>query len=323
MKNLLKYGYVPALLLAVAVLAGAMTLGGCKKRPYTRIARMPLQVKLDWTEATRNAQIPETLKLFLFREDGTLLAQYDIPKEGAVLGLMDVGTYKAICVNVNDYVEVLKTNTFETAQVVAKKVSSSYLADRTVSKADDNSVIYQPGWVFSYSIPEIKVGDPLITDDAGTVSEVVFPMQKRVQVVNFKFTVTGLTDEIKNVRGTLNNVASVVDLSTGNVVCGYQAASPFQLEYQEDGSLAGSMLIFGNEADSNPDLKNNLQLSFETESGRTIQQEADITDQMTGGTVEGDVNIEIEANLDVRLNAGLVTVVITWKPGSNEDIDGI
>lgn len=266
MKNLLKYGYVSAILLA---LVGAMTFGGCKKRPYTRIARLPLQVKLDWSGASENAEIPETVKVFLFREDGTLLAQYDIPKEGAMLGLMDVGTYKAICVNVNDYVEALKINTYESAQIVAKKVSSSYLASLTGSKAIENSIIYQPGWIFSYSMPEIRVGDPLITDEKGTVSEVVFPMQKRVKVVNFRFTVTGLTNEIKNVRGVLNNVASVVDLSTGNVVSGYQSASPFQLEYLEDGTLGGSMLIFGNEADANPDLKNNLQLSFETESGRS------------------------------------------------------
>lgn len=321
MKNLLKYGYVSVLLTAALAAAGALTLGGCNKRPYTRIARMPLQVKLDWTGASENAEIPETLKLFLFREDGTLQAQYDIPKEGQVLGLLDVGTYKAICVNVNDYVEVLNANKFETAQMVAKPVSASY-RDGRVSKADDNAVIYQPGWIFSYSMPEIKVGDPAITDGQNTVSQVVFPMEKRVKVVNFKFTVTGLTSEIKEVRGTLDNVASLVDLASGKIINGYQATSPFRLDYQEDGSLGGSMLIFGNEADANPDLKNNLQLQFETESGRTIVQQEDITEQMTGGSVEGDLHIDVEANLDVQLNAGFVTIVVTWKPGSSEDIEG-
>ncbi len=321
MKNLGKYGYASALLTVVLAVAGALVLLGCNKRPYTRIARLPLQVKLDWSGATENAEIPQTLKLFLFREDGTLQAQYDIPKEGQVLGLLDVGTYKAICVNVNDYVEVLNSNKFETAQMVAKPVSSSYWAGRA-SKADGNSMIYQPGWIFSYSMPEIKVGDPTITDDSNTVSEVVFPMEKRVKVVNFRFTVTGLTDEINNVRGTLDNVASVVDLASGKIISGYQAVSPFQLEYQEDGSLGGSMLIFGNEADENPDLKNNLRLEFETESGRTISQVEDITEQMTGGSVEGDLHINVEANLDVQLNAGFVTIVVTWKPGSSEDIDG-
>lgn len=321
MKNLLKNGYVSALLTVVVVVAGAMALGGCNKRPYTRIARLPLQVKLDWSGASENAEIPATLKLFLFREDGTLQAQYDIPKEGQVLGLLDVGTYKAICVNVNDYVEVLNSNKFETTQMVAKPVSASYWNNQ-VSKADDNSVIYQPGWVFSYSMPEIKVGDPAITDDQHTVSEVVFPMEKRVKVVNFKFTVTGMTNEIKAIRGTLNNVASLVDLSSGKIINGYQAASPFQLDYLEDGSLGGSMLIFGNEADANPDLKNHLQLEFQTESGRTVTQVEDITEQMTGGSVEGDLHINVEANLDVQFNAGFVTVVVTWKPGSTEDIEG-
>lgn len=320
MKNLWKYGYVSVLLTVVLALAGTVVLGGCNKRPYTRIARLPLQVKLDWSAADENAQIPETLKLFLFREDGTLQAQYDIPKEGQVLGLLDVGTYKAICVNVNDYVEVLNANRFETAQIVAKQVSSSYWENNT--KADENAVKYQPGWIFSRSVAEIKVGDPAITDEKNTVSEVVFPMEKRVKAVNFKFTVTGLTNEIQNVRGTLNNVASVVDLATGEVVGGYQAMSPFRLEYQEDGTLGGSMLIFGNEAENDPDLKNNLQLQFETESGRTITQEEDITDQMKGGNVDGNLDIHVEANLDVQLHAGFVTVVVTWKPGSSEDIEG-
>lgn len=321
MKNLGKYGYVSALLTVVLAVAGALMLGGCNKRPYTRIARLPLQVKLDWSGVMENAEIPQTLKLFLFREDGTLYAQYDIPKEGQVLGLLDVGVYKAICVNVTDYVEVLNSNKFETAQMVAKLVSSSYYAGRA-SKADGNSMICQPGWVFSYSMPEIKVGDPTITDDSNTVSTVVFPMEQRVKTVNFRFTVTGLTDEINNVWGTLDNVASVVNLASGKIVSGCQAVSPFQLEYLEDGSLGGSMLIFGNEADVNPDLKNNLHLQFETESGRTISLDEDITEQMTGGNVEGDLHINVEANLDVQLNAGFVTIVVTWKPGASEDIEG-
>ena len=82
------------------------------------------------------------------------------------------------------------------------------------------------------------------------------------------------------------------------------------------------MLIFGNEADENPDLRNDLHLQFETESGRMITLHEDITEQMKEESVEGDLNIDIEANLDVQLNAGFVTIVITWKPGSSEDIEG-
>lgn len=48
----------------------------------------------------------------------------------------------------------------------------------------------------------------------------------------------------------------------------------------------------------------------------------DITEQMKEESVEGELNIDIEANLDVRLNAGFVTIVITWKPGASEDIEG-
>lgn len=322
MKTRSKYGYMSAALAVGVAVAAVLTFVGCKKRPYTRIARLPLQVELDWSAVEGSGdKIPATLKLYLFREDGTLQAQYDIPKEGQVLGLLDVGTYKAICVNVNDYVEVLNSNKYETTQMVAKPASSSYLSGG-LSKAEGNTVIYQPGWIFSSSIPEIRVGDPAITDDANTVSTVVFPMERRVKTVNFRFTVSGLTDEIEEVKGTLDNVAAMVELSSGEIVCGHEAASPFRLEYQADGTLGGTMLIFGNEADENPDLRNDLHLQFETESGRMITLHEDITEQMKEESVEGELNINIEANLDVRLNAGFVTIVITWKPGASEDIEG-
>lgn len=319
MKNLLKYGYASAALLLVVT--AVLALGGCNKRPYTRIAKMPLHIKLDWSGATADVVVPETLKLFLYAPDGKK-EEYLIGKEGKVLEL-PVGTYKAICVNVNENVDVLYSDKFETAQMVAKKISAnaSYSGD-FLSKAEGD-IIYQPGWVFSYGMPEIKVGDPAITNAESSLSEVLFPMQKLVRVVNFRFTVSGLTSEITNVKGKLDNVASTIDLSTGKIVCGYQASSPFRLDYMEDGSLGGTMLIFGNEADENQDLKNNLHLEFETESGRTIDHEADITDQMTGGNVEGDLNINIDANIDVQFNAGLVTIVIDWKKGTEEDLEGI
>lgn len=321
MKNLLKYGYASTALVVLLTIVGVLTFGGCNKRPYSRIARLPLQINLDWSSVSQDAVVPEKLKLYLYAPDNSV-SEYEIGKEGKTLEL-PLGTYRAICVNVNDYVEVLYRDKFETAQMIAKQVSSVASYQGNVSKADGTKAIYQPGWVFSYSMPEIKVGDASITNSQNTVSTVVFPMQKLIKVVNFRFNVTGLTSEITNVRGRLDNVASTVELATGKVVTGYQATCPFKLEYQSDGSLGGSMLIFGNEADVNTDLKNNLKLEFETESGRTITQESDITEQMTSGDVEGDINIKVEGDIDVKYDAGMITIVIDWKNGSSEDLDGI
>lgn len=322
MKNQSKYGCASAWWRMMLVLALVLTLGGCKKRPYTRIAQIPLQVKLDWSALSEADVIPETLKLLLFREDGTLQAQYEISKDGQMLGLLDVGTYKAICVNLTDRVQLLNANTYESTQIVAKELS---LSTGTLSTSIDDitsSLIYQPGWIYSSSMPEIKVGDPAITDDKNTLSTIVMPMHRTVKVVNFNFTVTGLTNEIQSAWGALDNVAAAVDLADNQIIGEYQAASPFQLQYQEDGTLAGTMLIFGNAAETNEQLRNNLILQFETASGRTITQEEDITDLMQEAEGDDVVDIYVEANLEVQLNAGLITIIIDWKPGSGEDVDG-
>ncbi|HIW10629.1 MAG TPA: FimB/Mfa2 family fimbrial subunit [Candidatus Rikenella faecigallinarum] len=322
MKNQSKYGCASAWWRMMLVLALVLTLGGCKKRPYTRIAQIPLQVKLDWSALSEADVIPETLKLLLFREDGTLQAQYEISKDGQMLGLLDVGTYKAICVNLTDRVQLLNANTYESTQIVAKELS---LSTGTLSTSIDDitsSLIYQPGWIYSSSMPEIKVGDPAITDDKNTLSTIVMPMHRTVKVVNFNFTVTGLTNEIQSVWGALDNVAAAVNLPESKILGEYQAASPFRLTPQEDGTLAGTMLIFGNAAETNEQLRNNLLLQFETSSGRTITQEEDITDLMQEAEGDDVVDIYVEANLEVQLNAGLITIIIDWKPGSGEDVDG-
>lgn len=325
MKYQAKYGFLSACLQLLLVAVLVLTLGGCKKRPYTRIARIPLQIDLDWSGVGENAILPETLKLFLYREDGTLQAQYEIPKDGQLLGLMDVGTYKAICVNVNNYVEILNTNTYASTQIVAKPYSASTPTPNLPSvRADEQlpSLIYQPGWIYSYSMAEIKVGDPAITDDKNTLSTVVFPMRRCVQVVNFKFNIIGLTNEITDAWGALDNVAGAVNLANDEVLGEYKAASPFQLEYQTDGTLAGNLLIFGNAANADEQLKNNLILQFETESGRTITVEEDITDKLKEAAGDDVAEIYVEATLEVQLNAGLVTIIIDWKQGSSEDVDG-
>lgn len=326
MKNLLKYGYVSVLLTAVLAVAGMLTFSGCNKRPYTRIAKLPLRIELDWDKIGEGGKIPQTLKLFLFREDGTLFRQCDISKDGQDLEELEVGTYKAICVNVNDHVEVQYADKFETTQIAAKKVSTAYLEQHrggvASTKAEAIPIVYQPDWIYSACVSEIKVGDPTITDENYTVSTVVMQMQQRVKMVDFSFTVSGLTDEIKGVYGLLDNVASAVNLADGTLVGGCGATSPFDVGYRADGTLGGTMLIFGNEADIEPDLRNILRLEFEMESGRRITQEEDITDLMKEAESEGKQDIRVEANFEVKIEAGFVTVVVTWKPGSSEDVDG-
>lgn len=71
-------------------------------------------------------------------------------------------------------------------------------------------------------------------------------------------------------------------------------------------------------------MRNNLQFAFETESGRRIPLEEDITEQLkNSGGAEGDLQIKIEGSLDVRYDAGLMTVVIEWLRGSEEDLEGL
>lgn len=327
MKNRSKYGFVSAWLIVVQVVVAVLVFSGCNKRPYTRVKQLPLEIKLDWSAIKETNQIPARLKLLLFEENGTLRAQYDIPKEGQLLtGLLDVGTYKAICVNVTNNVEIQNSDKFETAQLVAKAVSTS--TANIFGKADGStSMVEQPGWIFSGVLPEIKVGDPLITEETSTsaLSSIIMPMNRRVKVVNFNFKVTGVTNEIKTVNAALGGVASKIDLTTGEIVAGFQASSPVTLTYKpEDGTLQGTVLIFGNEAELNDDVRNNLLFSFETESGRKIPLEEDITEQLknTGGA-EGDLQIKIEGSLDVRYDAGLTTVVIEWIKDREEDLEGL
>lgn len=326
MKTRSKYSYVSVMLTVVGTVLAMLTFDGCKKRPYTRVAQLPLRIELDWAKVEEGGgEIPQTLKLFLFKEDGTLFRHCDISKDGQVLDLLEVGTYKAICVNVNDHVEVINSNQYETTQIAAKKVSAAYLERHrggVVSKAEASPIVYQPEWIYSSCLSEIKVGDPTITDESYTVSTVVMPMQQRVKVVDFSFTVSGLTGEIKGVYGLLDNVASAVNLADGTLVRGCGATCPFQVGYRADGTLGGTMLIFGNEVDIEPDLRNILRLEFETESGRRITQEEDITDLMKEAEGEGKQDIHVEANFEVKIEAGFVTVVVTWTPGTTEDVDG-
>lgn len=327
MKNKSKYACGATWLVIVQAVVAVLAFGGCNKRPYTRVKQLPLEIKLDWSAVKETNQIPERLKLLLFEENGTLRAQYDIPKEGQLLtGLLDVGTYKAICVNVTNNVEIQNPDKFETTQLVAKPVSASLAS--IFGKADGKSaMVEQPGWIFSGVLQEIKVGDPLITEETSSSakSSIVMPMARRVKVINFNFTVSGVTNEIKTVSAALGGVASKIDLTTGAIVAGNQAASPVTLTFNPaGGTLQGTVLIFGNEAELSDEVRNNLQFAFETESGRRIPLEEDITEQLkNSGGAEGDLQIKIEGSLDVRYDAGLMTVVIEWLRGSEEDLEGL
>ena len=331
MKNRSIYGCVSAWLGIMSVVVAGLAFSGCNKRPYTRIKQLPIEVRLDWNGVAEadQEQTPSRLKMFLFQEDGTLRAQYDIPQEGLLRNekvLLNVGVYRAIVVNVNDNVEVQNADKFETAQLVAKPTSAPFLTDM-FSKADDrNEVVCQPGWIFSGSLPEMKVGDPITFEsDTADVSIFLVPMARRMKTVHLKFTVTGIGSEIRSVAAALGGIASRIDLTSGEIMSGYQAISPLALTYASDGTavLEGTMLIFGNEAEIEDALRNNLYLQFETVSGRTVSMVEDITDQMKKGSSAGGSQVQVEGNLDVRVNAGMVTIVITWTTGTEENLEGV
>lgn len=330
MKNRLKYGTVSALVLLLFAVCGTLTFSGCSKRPYTRIKQLPLRIVPDWSGVPAEAQLPSTLELFLYREDGTMMGKYTIPKDGGFVGseqmVFSVGVYHMILVNQNDNVEVRNAETFGGAQICAKAASSTYLQQNNFSKADEVQVVYQPGWIFSSSREGVNLNGTVLVEDNASYIEVKMPMERRVKVVNFKINVTGLTDEVKGMRGLVENIASMVDLSTGKIVCGTHCASPFQLQYDPASNrttLVGTMLIFGNQAEEDKTVKNKLQLLFDIDSGRTLTYEEDITDQLLNGATAGGLTINVEADVEVKMNAGLLTVIVTWKDGGKEDVEGI
>ena len=331
MKMRLKYGTLSATWLVLVAICGILTFGGCNKRPYTRIKQLPLKVIPEWSEVPEGAELPTTLEFYLYREDGTMMGKYAIPRDGGFVGseqmVFSVGVYHMILVNQNDYVEVLKPETFATAQISAKKASAAYLQQNNFSKADGVEVVYQPGWIFSSSLENVNLNGIVIVEDDASCIEVKMPMKRQVKVVNFKINLTGLTDQVKSMRGWLGNVASGVDISTGQIVGGMQCASPFELTDISGNKTtwSGNMLIFGNQAEIDAALRNKLQLYFDTdtESGRTLIHEEDITEQLKNGATENDLNIKVEADIEVKANAGFLTVIVKWKDGKGEDVDGI
>lgn len=331
MKMRLKYGTLSATWLVLVALCGILTLGGCSKRPYTRIKQLPLKVIPEWGEVSEGVELPTTLEFYLYREDGTMMGKYTIPQEGGFVGneqmVFSVGVYHMILVNQNEYVEVVKPETFSTAQICAKKASATYLQQNNFSKVDGVEVVYQPGWIFSSSLENVNLDGIVIVEDNASCIEVKMPMKRQVKVVNFKINLTGLTDEIKAMRGLLGNVAPGVDLSTGKIVGGMQCASPVELTDISGNKTtwSGNMLIFGNQAEIDAALRNKLQLFFDTNtsSGRTLIHEEDITEQLKNGATQGNLTIDVEADIEVKMNAGFLTVIVKWKDGKGEDIDGI
>lgn len=331
MKMRLKYGTLSAMWLVLVAVCGMLIFGGCNKRPYTRIKQLPLKVIPEWSEVPEDAELPATLEFYLYREDGTMMGKYTIPKDGGFVGseqmVFSVGVYHMILVNQNDYVEMVKPETFATAQICAKKASTAYLQQNNFSKADGVEVIYQPGWIFSSSLENVNLNGIVIVEDDASCIEVKMPMKRQVKVVNFKINLTGLTDEITSVKGLLGNVASGVDLSTGAIVGGMQCASPFELTDISGNKTtwSGNMLIFGNQAEIDAAIRNKLQLIFgvNTSSGRTLTHEEDITEKLINGAAEGDLTINVEADIEVKMNAGFLTVIVKWKDGQGEEIEGI
>lgn len=339
MKKILKYGYVSVSLMALLMVVCLTTLGSCDKQTVAEIDRAPFYVECDWTRLSKEAKddaanITGTTKIYLFNSDGTKHNVYDLkPSQLDMLDMLEVGVYKAICVNINDHVEILYSDRFETTQMVAKRMgefgASEYpeFADyNNEIKTGDEVVIYEPDWIFLSSMNEVRLSNSETKSD---IPAVTFPMKELVKHVSFKFIVTGLTDEVESVSGVLTNVSSIVNLSTGKIVKGNQVSSPFPLMFdKKTGNLVGSTLIFGNEAIDNEALTNDLTLGIVVKSdnpddkSNVISLEGvDVTNQMVSGNVEGDVNINVELELEIKkLAPGFITVVNDWKPGQTEDI---
>lgn len=310
MKKLLKCRNGKQMTLPVFLIFGVFLFlfTGCD-RDFVAPGEAPLQIRFDWTYADASEDIPDKIRLLLYDKDGVFLSERDIPSRGETIYLKG-GVYRAICVNLNDHVELQDKQSTNTVKLVAKPSASSPSLTPGVSQ----SSVFESGLIYTYYIAGIEVDDVLLEDGrpVGEVEtqSVTFSMRRIVQKVQFNFTVSGFSSGLlKSAVGKLDNVGSTVTLINRQMVPGNPGTCLFEPTLQRDGTWRGTAWIFGNEALGN--LRRNMfELELRLQAGGTAKAQSDLTDylRMTGGS-----DARFDAVMRGTVMNGTLTFSLDWQ----------
>lgn len=275
------------------------SLPACKKE-FTEPVMSRVQLTFDWGKLPPEAQIGENMGIRFYAEDGQV---YDMDGDTTSFnGSLPVGTYQVLLRNKpTPGIGFRGEERFETAEAYVSPVSRSA------------GLVGQPDWLFSAALARCEVTEKKVTGLSVTPKPMVHRITFNVKITDHR--------EIEAVAGRLLNVASALNLSTGQPVP--SSASETDIPIDRSGEVfSGAVLVFTvlKPEEGSPDIPDkNLKLDISFADGTEKTVELDISDQLadlgeeTGNGAEVDVDITPEGvRLEVR--------IIEWVQGKGPDI---
>lgn len=279
------------------VLAGH--IASCKK-DFTDPVMSRVAFTFDWGALPAGAEIGEGMRLCFYAEDGQV---YEMESDTTSFqGLLPVGNYQVLLRNSTaPGIRFRGEERFATAEAYVAPVVR---ASETVG---------QPGWLFAAALTGCKVTEKNISG----LSVAPKPMVRRI---SFNVKVTD-HKEVESVKGSLLNVATALNLSTGKPVPASIGETDIPIERSAD-AFTGSVLVFSlfkskDDVPGKADKDLRLTISYADGSDKTV--ELNISDQLDDeeDIAGGDVNVDIDvAPNGIRLEVS----IIEWVNGKGPDI---
>lgn len=275
------------------------SLPACKKE-FTEPVMSRVQLTFDWGKLPPEAQIGENMGIRFYAEDGQV---YDMDGDTTSFnGSLPVGTYQVLLRNKpTPGIGFRGEERFETAEAYVSPVSRSA------------GLVGQPDWLFSAALARCEVTEKKVTGLSVTPKPMVHRITFNVKITDHR--------EIEAVAGRLLNVASALNLSTGDPIP--SSAGETDIPIDRSGEVfSGAVLVFTvlKQKEGSPDIPDkNLKLDISFADGTEKTVELDISDQLadlgeeTGNGAEVDVDITPEGvRLEVR--------IIEWVQGKGPGI---
>ena len=275
------------------------SLPACKKE-FTEPVMSRVQFTFDWGKLPPEAQIGENMGIRFYAEDGQV---YDMDGDTTSFnGSLPVGTYQVLLRNKpTPSIGFRGEERFETAEAYVSPVSRSA------------GLVGQPDWLFSAALARCEVTEKKVTDLSVTPKPMVHRITFNVKITDHR--------EIEAVAGCLLNVASALNLSTGQPIP--SSAGETDIPIDRSGEVfSGAVLVLTvlKQKEGSPDIPDkNLKLDISFADGTEKTVELDISDQLadlgeeTGNGAEVDVVITPEGvRLEVR--------IIEWVEGKGPEI---
>ena len=233
--------------------------------------------------------------------------------DGNFSGTLPLGAYRVIAVNPASGVEFRNMAMYDQAAV--------HLATATpASRADDFTMVSQPGEVYAVVLNEITVSSQ------GKASYAPAP-DLLTQTLNLPFELSnGLEADVTAIAGTLRGVYPWVNLSTGTPASAVEDCENTAVAFTAAGSGAqrsARISLFGIcDPKGGEAYTNTLYLTLTLSNGTTEELAIDLTDALTEAMAEneGSLPLDLEIPIDLeRVPIGLTATVGEWQTGGESE----